>query len=320
MEYSPWKIQMIWGRGSESTALTWQILDNPIALLWVKLFNENLLSQRELKSRYIGFTKGPRHPEFVGNLLNECIETINRDGRYYIKEKFELNYTQDLLNEIHNHFTCLIGDESFKSEYWMNSSQEVHSAICGLNDYVHELESWERAISTQKCDPDKRVAYVTSEFFEAPSFPMKKEWDKYFSMESEFGELCLHYDQIGKTWMEVLIDKDEAIVDEDIRPLDILTGSFNINFFETTEKGLKDSMREHAQHLGVDLDDPTLRLGQCCIGKIVMPDEYATAALLVDHLAKRIDISALRLIKDEKIVRGLEVAPTQERYFYSPKE
>lgn len=315
MDVSSWKLQITFGRNEPKSVLTWEILSHPVALIWVKLFEESLLANRPLKSRFIGFTKGHRDSLFVGNLLNECIEVVNRDGRYHIKERFDKELDQKLLNAIHHHFSHLIGNEVFRSSYWLNSSVEVQSAVCGLNDYVHELESWDRAIECERNNPHKRVSYITSEFFEAPTFPMKEDWDKYFSLNGDFGDLCLHYDQIGKTWMEVLIDQDESIHVEDIRPLSLLTGSFNINFFETNEKDLLDSMSTHANRLGLNLKDPSLRLGQCCIGKFEGFSEKSNKNEIVDNIGAHMDISLIRLFREGKIIREKVIPPSMERYF-----
>lgn len=314
-QYTQWTLAIDWGRGHRfPLSLEWSILDNPISIFWLKLFHNCLSQNLPLKSRYVGFLNGPRNKEFIGGLLNECIDTINRDGRYLINQKYRGEINQKLLNEIHHHFTVLIGNEAFKTDFWIKSNQSVRSAVCGLNDYVHELESWDRASVAAKGEIEREVAFVTSEFFEAKGIEIKNEWNKFFSLNGNFGDLTLHYDQIGKTWLEVLIDQDMAASKDKIRPLSILTGSFNINFFETTHQELVDTVKDYAKLVDVDLNDKSLRLGQCCIGHL--KNEMDNKRNFITHLSKRLDISRIVLKKNGQIVLSKDISRTKERYFY----
>ncbi len=306
VNYTDWSIEVEWGR-EKTFCLEWKIIDHEISFFWIKLFYECLKKQTSLKSRYVGFIKGERDEHFVGNLLNECIDTINTDGRYHIAQKFSGTITQELLNQIHDHFSTLIGDEAFKSDYWIESDIKIRSAICGLNDYVHELESWDRAVKVS----DKSLAYITSEFFEASALEIKDSWNHLFDLNGNFGDLCLHYDQIGKTWLEVMIDEDETIVKEDIRPLSRLTGSFNINFFEVREQDILKSISPYAKKRNIDLREENLRLGQCCIGHLVYKDK----AEVMKEISNKLDISKISLKKNNKVLIHSNFPQTQERYF-----
>ena len=320
VNYTDWSIEVEWGR-EKTFCLEWKIIDHEISFFWIKLFYECLKKETPLKSRYVGFIRGERDEHFVGNLLNECIETINRDGRYNIVQKFSGVITQELLNQIHDHFSTLIGDESFKSDYWKESNREVRSAICGLNDYVHELESWDRASKAH----DKPLAYITSEFFEASALEIKDSWNDLFQLDGSFGDLCLHYDQIGKTWLEVMIDEDESIVKEDIRPLSRLTGSFNINFFEVAQEDILKTIRPYAKERNIDLSEESLRLGQCCIGHLVYKDidkdinKDINKEEVMKEISKKLDISKISLKKKNKVIIHSNFPQTQERYFSERK-
>ncbi len=314
-QYSEWSLSIEWGR-EKPLILEWRILDHEISFFWLKLIHSCLSNDLPLKSRYVGFLDGHRNQDFVGNLLNECIETINRDARYRIKERYSGAITQNLLNDIHHHFSTLIGNEGFKSEYWKNSNEETRSAVCGLNDYVHELESWQRAEIAANGNDSKDVAYVTSEFFEARAIEIQDEWNNLFSLDGEFGDLTVHYDQIGKTWLEVLIDQDESIIEEDIRPLSRLTGSFNINFFETNRDQLLDIVRPYADKKNIDLNDKSLRLGQCCLGKLRNDMINGDRDKLIYILSQHLDISAICLKKKSEEVIRRSIPKSQERYFY----
>ena len=70
-----------------------------------------------------------------------------------------------------------------------------------------------------------------------------------FTLETKFGDMVLHYTQIGKTWLEVCVDKDEDIFDSAIQPLWKLSGSFNILFNELDVEDLKDKVITHLKRL-----------------------------------------------------------------------
>ncbi len=312
--YSEWSLAIEWGRGSRSLNLEWKILDHSVSFFWLKLIHSCLSQGLSLKSRYVGFLEGPRDQDFVGGLLNECIEAINYDGRYRIEERYRGIIDQKLLNQVHHHFSVLIGNEAFKSDYWKASNRAVRSAVCGLNDYVHELESWQRAEEAGRGAHAKEVAYVTSEFFEAKGIEMQAQWDDLFSLDGSFGDLTVHYDQIGKTWLEVMIDQDEVIIPEDIRPLSILTGSFNINFFETNREQLLNIIRPYAQSKGIDLEDKQLRLGQCCLGHL--QNKVNNQKAFVDELSQQLEITAISLLKNGRCIIRKSIPASEERYFY----
>ncbi|CBW26749.1 hypothetical protein BMS_1933 [Halobacteriovorax marinus SJ] len=313
-KFSDCRLSIEWGR-DKSLTLEWDILDHAVSFFWLKLFHSCLSEEISLNSRYVGFLQGPRDQDFVGNLLNECIDTINEDGRYFIEDRYEGEITQELLHEVHHHFSTLMGDEFSKSQFWIDSNTTIHSAICGLNDYIHELESWQSAVDVNEVDEEITSAYVTSRFFEAKGIEIQDDWNHLFSLDGQFGDLTLHYDQIGKTWLEVLLERDEVIIEDDIRPLSRLTGSFNINFFETDREYLLDTITPYALSKGIELEDSSLRLGHCCLGRL--RESNMDREELISLLSKNLDISSITLMQNEEVIIRKEIPKSKERYFYS---
>lgn len=310
-EFTQWSLEILWGR-ENPIHLSWKILDHEISFYWIKLIFDSLKEERPFRSRFIGFIEGNRNEEFIIKKLNECIKVINSDGRYCIEEKVEI-IDQKILNKIHHHFSFLIGNETFQSEFWNESSREVRSAICGLNDYVHELESWDRSVKKASSSHNSFQAYVTNEFYEARGLKISSEWNHLFTLDGDFGDLCLHYDQIGKTWLEVLVDEDEVIHDEDIRPLERLTGSFNINFFETSSQEILNDISGHSEKLKIDLRDSALRLGQCCIGKLENAEKIKEEFKVI---SRDLCLTKIRLKKNDKTMIERVIDRNLERYFY----
>jgi len=292
---------------SKDLRLTWEVLSHEAANVWLKCLLISLKSSGLIKNRFVGFANSVRDEKFLKTQLNQCIEIINTNSSYSIEKQYEMGADQELLNSIHHHFSVLIGQESKTSLFWQKANSQVKSAICGLNDYVHELEALKRADLGAG-------AYACVEFFEAAAIEIPKKWDGLFSLDQGFGDLTLHYDQIGKTWLEVLIDKDGSIIDEAIRPLKRLTGSFNINFFEINAEALIQEITPQAKLLALDLQDSQLRLGQLKVAKLLKNSTHSKEALT------RL-VGGVQEIREIKITRGRDTICTRaldgnlERYF-----
>jgi hypothetical protein len=303
----------LWFGRQAPLMLTWQVYDNSVSPFWLKYLTHTLKAGHLFKPRFMGFIDGKRDPVYLTNKLNECIEVINRDGRHFIEKKLEGEFTQEFSNFIHHHFEVLIGDEWKKTEYWQASSREVKSAVSGLNDYAHELEAWQRSSEGRSRDVDFTMAYVLTEFYEAPGMDISKGFDDLFTLETNFGDMLLHYGQIGKTWLEICIDQDEDIFDPAIQPLVRLTGAFNINFFKVNATDLKKIAHDHLVKLGKDPSDPSLRLGQLPIAKLKCDGKSEKE--IVSLINMRDDISRIEVVVNGKSVVSRDFPPKIERYF-----
>ena len=93
----------------DSLVLNWNIDNTSPARKWAKFLKKVLQSELEFETRYSGFVNGPRSYEVLSQKLNKCIDIINADGRYYIKEKSPKVFNQEFSNIIHHHFEVLIG-------------------------------------------------------------------------------------------------------------------------------------------------------------------------------------------------------------------
>lgn len=298
--------------------LEWRVIDSEVTPFWLKFLSMALKNKSFFKPRFMGFIDGPRDPVFLTKKMNECIDTINKDGRHFIERKLEGEFTQEFSNYIHHEFEILIGDEWKKTDFWEKSSFEVRSAVVGLNDYAHELEAWERSLKGRQQDPSFTMAYILTEFFEAPSMDIKDKFEEAFTMETFFGDMTLHYTQIGKTWLEVCLDKDEDIFDPAIQPLWKLSGSFNVMFHDVNVDQLKEEVFSHLKKLGKDPNDKSLRLGLVPVAKLDLKGRSKEE--IVALLSERQDINEVKLLKGEEVVAQNNFPPKPERYFYDGKD
>ena len=291
---------------STELSLRWKVEKNEAANIWLKTLLISLASDQLIKNRFAGFRSSNRDELFLQNQLNSCIEIINRESTYRIEQVFKVGSSQELLNSIHHHFSVLIGKEGEESSFWKGCSSQVKSAVCGLNDYVHEIEALRRSL-------DGSGAYCCVEFFEAAGIEIPARWDHLFTLDQNFGDITLHYDQIGKTWLEVLIDEDESIIDEAIRPLSRITGSFNVNFFAVEESKLREQLVPRASKLGLNFDDRALRLGQLKVASLE-ESEFDQSDLLA-RLGDTQEISSIRVLKGSRLIKERKLDGNLERYF-----
>ncbi|MCO4793578.1 MAG: hypothetical protein KC493_07695 [Bacteriovoracaceae bacterium] len=316
MNVSELEVHIEFGRkeeGGKPFTLIWDVMDTPVTPFWIKYFTHCLKNNVFFKPRFMGFIDGDRNPEFLTKKINECIDTINKDKKYLIDKKLEGEFTQEYSNYIHHHFEVLIGDQWKKTQYWEEATLEVKSAVLGLNDYAHELEAWQRSTQGRNENPDFTMSYVLTEFYESPGMDIKGMFEDEFTLNTDFGDMTLHYAQIGKTWMEVCIDEDEDIFDPAIQPLWRLTGSFNIMFHEVDVPTLQKQVDAHLIKLGKDPKDPSLCLGLVPIAKLRLAGKSKEE--IVKDLSNNQDIAIISLVNDGKEIIKNKFPPKVERYF-----
>ena len=147
---------------------------------------------------------------------------------YQITQYFDpATVDQQILNEIHHHFELLIGQVWSVSEYYKLADGGTCFAIRQLNNLCHEMESLLR--------PSFRNSNWWSAGVYFPSLRVTRykfidsDYD-HFSQVQNFGDLILHYSQLGKTPMEAFAANDAEVFDDNITGLRYLSGEFDISF------------------------------------------------------------------------------------------
>ncbi len=151
-----------------------------------------------------------------------------RRVNYEITQYFDpATVGQQILNEIHHHFELLIGQVWSVSEYYKLADSATCFAIRQLNNLCHEMESLLRPSfrnsgwwSAGVYFPYLRV--IRYRFIDS-------DYD-HFSQIQHFGDLILHYSQLGKTPMEAFAANDAEVFDDNITGLRYLSGEFDISF------------------------------------------------------------------------------------------
>ena len=158
---------------------------------------------------------------------------------YQITQYFDpATVDQQILNEIHHHFELLIGQVWSVSEYYKLADGGTCFAIRQLNNLCHEMESLLR--------PSFRNSTWWSAGVYFPSLRVTRykfidsDYD-HFSQVQNFGDLILHYSQLGKTPMEAFAANDSEVFDDNITGLRYLSGEFDISFRTDTPLAIQEN-------------------------------------------------------------------------------
>ena len=286
---------------------------------------------------FLGFPYTHRNLDYLCNELNEHIMHINRFNEtgiwqnagldsYVIEEWFtpdtirfsneypvgnwkdgDASYTLGLrikhhiMNVLHNHFERLQGTVWQPSKYYQLASLRVKHAIRNLNLICHDMESL--VLSQRKLvqAPEwVRPSQITS-FLNAPRHELKSVHREGFvnGYDRRFGEVYMHWAQVGKTLMEVYNDEGAPDLNVGADPTDISIGAGStceainaLKYYsgEFDIEWAKDVTYEnapwHCEHIdgfyswlernGVDYSDPRLSLGYLPIASVDLNGSFGT--------------------------------------------
>ncbi len=273
----------------EIFTLSWKLLEHEAALVWFGLCLESLRSKNDYFFRFTGFVGGIKDEAYLLASLQKCIDVINADGRYRIKEKAD-KFSQEFSNAIHHHFEILSGEFENPTEFLNESSDEVLEAVSGLNYNIHDLEAY-----TRNLESDNSFAGVILEIKNCSRYKIPESFNKFFTMNIEFGDMVLHYSQIGKTWLEAFLDKDEDIFPEAIRPHYALSGEFDIMFGNLDMNDMfLNALKDFLKIKGKDFNDDSLKLGHLTVAKFIrnsqLSDKYYKNQLAIHSEIKKITL------------------------------
>lgn len=309
--------------------------DNALSKDWINAVEydiiENQLQVRQ-NFNFLGFPNTYRNFNYLCRILNESIEKINSYNTiwvskglepYYIKEQYSKDtvvlkdgsMNHENLNFLHNHFEVLRGTVWEPSPYTEASTPEMILQIENLNFCCHELESLIATEYNWNKDPDVLRPSNIMTFHGMKLFDITDEHRSLIlknAFDRRFGEVYMHWSQIGKRLDEVFKDENapDLIIGDD--PYDIKTagtqceainalryycGGFDIDWG-------RDMTRENCRYWrtwhedfflwvsknGLNPKDPKLMLGFLPIGKVDIEESFKTNdkfevwKILADHM------------------------------------
>jgi len=233
---------------SDTIDYTIAVNDTPMANNWYLALQDLLKQNKYLEKNFcfLGFPDSARDLAYICDELQSATNTINCffAGKYVITEIFSphtlrdgLTPNQELMNKLHNHFEHLQGTVGHLSDWYKRADYNTKFAIRQLNNLCHEAESLILSQRKAATSPDwVRPSQITT-FLNAPRIEFLKEYKTTFDetrYDRRFGEVYLHWAQIGKTLYEVYrdengVDIDEATCDA-ITHLRFYSGEFDIEW------------------------------------------------------------------------------------------
>ena len=290
---------------NKEISFDWEVLHTPPALMWFKLLTNLAQIKKRIFPRFTGFISPHKKMSHLRDNLNQCIEIINGGGLYKIAERATDSFDQEFSNIIHHHFEILSGSYENPSDIYKSSNKIVRKAIAGLNQNIHDMEALTRANEFKKSGETGASALIC-EVVGVPRYKMPEDFLEYFSMKIEYGDIFLHYSQIGKTWWEVFIDQDQEIFPDAIRPLSVISGEFDAFFYDFKMPDVtKNQLDDLLIKCGQDPQNKHLALGYLPVAKFINTQKLSKLEIQ-NHIAEHLYLKNVSLYKNNSLIGLVE--------------
>jgi hypothetical protein len=271
--------------------LQFQILDNPMAKLWLERMNIRDLWPLDDPKRFYGFNSQEDEKRIALERIHKCINGINC-WQPLIERTLESTADQDTLNYLHNIFEKWHGllDARPTHPTYGVIPDHVREHLAMLNVSVHRCETAERG-----CQPRFVCTWYGMPKTRTLSADIIKE---YGTLIPKFGTVCLNYAEIGKTLEDLAQDRDNYIGDDAFKPFNHYSADFVVRMYEessafVTEKvdRMQQYYNQHREFFvkqGLDnFKDPRLQPLRFPVAELIetMPRDQ-----LLEEIRKRQDI------------------------------
>jgi hypothetical protein len=175
---------------------------------------------------------------------------------------------------------------------------------------VHDMEALTRARENKNS-----TRAVVFEVNDRKQYALPNAFAKDFTFDIGFGDICLHYGLVGKTWWEVFLDEDEEIFEEGIRPLDVIGPEFDIHFLpQKIPNEILEKFFQFLRNHGQDPKETDLRLGFYRLASLENPHKREE---IIEEVGQRSGIKTIRLYQNEKLwlEKDMSVRPSCQEGF-----
>ena len=295
--------------------------DTPMANNWYTALQDILRQNKYLEKNFcfLGFPDSARNLDFICDELNWARNQINSffdKDDYYIDEVYTPYFMRDIetltpnqsaMNLLHNRFEHLQGTVENLSDWYKRADYQTKFAIRQLNNLCHEAESLMLSQRKQRelpewVRPSQITTFLNVQRLEFPT-ELKTTFDET-RFDRKFGEVYLHWSQIGKTLYEVYrdeqgVDIDDATCDA-ITHLHLYSGEFDIEWaqdvvfngphpWHTKEMS---GFREWLVRNGFDPLDTKYNYGYHPVGQVDLQTSFGTSdfKMVWPILSKYLDI------------------------------
>jgi MoaA/NifB/PqqE/SkfB family radical SAM enzyme len=202
--------------------LYFRLYSMSLARKWVKemkAIKKHSFSFREKKIHHSNF-------EITAPFINDLNKNIKKINEFYdVRLKYPITeITQDILNELHDSYAVygVRNQEKLEAKWWdtaheiydkshfyaqrwpgINFNEDMHQAFIKLNDLIHTAEfalargniSVNEFVGVASYNPRKNIDLTDEDIYCLKTF-------------SDFGDLCLGYNTLGKSLKHVITDGD----------------------------------------------------------------------------------------------------------------
>jgi hypothetical protein len=303
------------------------VYDTPMGNLWYLALQDVLKRNLYLEKNFcfLGFPDTPRDIDYICDELNKACTQINQffGDAYYIDEVYtpsfiqqvDLSPNQPAMNLLHNRFEHLQGTVEHLSEWYKRADYPTKFAIRQLNNLCHEAESLMLSQRKKATLPEWiRPSQITT-FLNCPRYEFPEEYKTTFDearYDRTFGEVYLHWTQIGKTLYEVY--RDEKGVDIDKATCDAIThlryysGEFDIEWAQSVvyngphpwHTKEMSGFRDWLQRNGYALGDTQYNYGYHPVGQVDLQTSFGTTSYteIWPKLSRHLNIYSIRCGED----------------------
>lgn len=304
--------------------LHFNVEESSLAKKWARELRRILQHGHVLEKHYnfLGFPHSDRTlREIIGD-INQSIDIINAfnwNGRYTITERAYEGMEQKDLNTLHHHFEILIGQVWSPAKWFLEADHKTQIAICFLNNHIHEYEYKQRALQVLKERGENNVgSSINCAFSATRKIPLENHDKASFSLERYFGDVYLHYSQLGKTFEEAYVDGDEIVGDENVTGLRYLSGEFDIYLGPNPEKIIQEnyekSLKAWIEEKGKDPNNIHLGLGEIRVACLKPTREQQSwdPSTFQKEVSKRWNISEISLIENKRKIYNRQFPYSKE--------
>jgi hypothetical protein len=282
---------------------TIMVNDTPMAQRWYLALQDNLRDNLYLEKNFcfLGFPDSARDLDYICKELKWATDQINgffEPEDYRISDQFTpetlrsgLDPNQEIMNRLHNHFEHLQGTVWELSDWYRRADYETKFAIRQLNNLCHEAESLMLSQRKKAQAPEWiRPSQITT-FLNCPRLEFPDAYKTTFDearYDRRFGEVYLHWTQIGKTLFEVYRDENGVDIDratcDAITHLRFYSGEFDIEWAQdVTFHGAQpwhtkeiSGLRDWLVRNGFDPTDPQYNYGYHAVGQVDLKGSFGT--------------------------------------------
>lgn len=202
----------------EDLQLKFQVLNTPVADLWIERMQQRNAWPLDDDRRFYGFNSREQDEQFALDKINHLIAQIKLALPEIQRDSVTTVQDQDSLNYWHHVFETQHG---FLEQEDRNNP--LTAVLAELNVAVHRCESVALG---------NRPRFVCTWYGMPKTKTLPVEIMNYGTTNPAWGSVCLNYCEIGKTLEDLSRDRDQYISDEAFRPFRHYSADFVVRLFE----------------------------------------------------------------------------------------